>query len=256
MSKATLSSSISQAPLVRRLTELGLASPQRSRRLFANQLADLIDISDAIELSRFFTNLNDVSVSAQPVTTQPADVLFEQHRAEMIAVIDSSFITDTEEAIAGVKAVFRLPALKADAVSTSQATATYRRFYSLHQSELERRVARLRTALLDQLEATNEALAQVAAVDTALGPMLAKYSRRCFATLPKLVAMRFEQYQLQHGQREPIAAGANPNLQQNNWLLQFHGELQRLLHAELALRLQPLEGMLRCLDSDDLRENL
>lgn len=240
---------------MRKLTALGLASPQRSKRLFASELADLIDISDAIELSQLFGNLDAVTAADESVTAQAADALFEQHRAEMLAFIDSSFVTDTEEATAPGRAAFRLPVLREGALISSEALPRYQRFYTLHQSELERRVAVLRMALLERLQSVNDALAQVAAVEIALGPILAKYSRRCLASMPKLVATRFEQSLLQHGQPKAVAAGTTPSFE-NDWLQHFHEELRQLLHAELALRLQPLEGMLDCLNPDDRRENL
>ncbi|MDP5069810.1 MAG: DUF3348 domain-containing protein [Congregibacter sp.] len=255
MSKATLSSA-GQAPLVRRLTDLGLASSRSSKRVFANRLADLIDISDAIVLSDFFTTLDGICVGTGPADTHAADSLFEQHRAAMRASIDASFVTGEDELFIAGTTAFRLPTANHDTLRASEATALYQRFYSLHQSELERRVAQLRKALLERLQRKSDVLAQVAAVEIALGPILVKYSRRCLATLPKLVAQRFEHLRLDQRQQQQIAGKPEIWLEEGGWLARFHTELQQLLHAELTLRLQPLQGMLSCLTPEDpIRKN-
>jgi hypothetical protein len=224
--------------------------------VFAKRLADLIDISDAITLSDFFTTLDTVCARTEPADTHATDSLFEQHHAAMRASIEASFVTEEDELLLAGKKAFRLPAANNDTLSTPEAAASYQRFYSLHQSELERRVAQLRKALLEQLQCKSVALAQVAALDVALGPILLTYSRRCLATLPKLVAQRFEHLRLLHCQQERIAGDPEFRLQEGGWLARFHDELQQLLHAELTLRLQPLQGMLSCLTPEDpIREN-
>ncbi|WOJ94039.1 DUF3348 family protein [Congregibacter variabilis] len=255
MSKAT-SSSLGQAPLVRRLTDLDLVSSLPSKRVFANRLADLIDISHAITLSDFFTTLDSVRACPEPANTDASDSLFDQHRAAIRASIDASFMTQEDEPIIAGKKAFRLPAASDNTLNAPEAAVSYERFYSLHQSELERRVAQLRKALLAQLQCKSDALAQVAAIEVALGPIFVKYSRRCLATLPKLVAKRFEHLRLHQHQQDWVAGEPKLWLQEGGWLARFHDELQQLLHAELTLRLQPLQGMLSCLTSEDpIREN-
>jgi len=247
---------VGQAPLVRRLTDLGLASSRPSKRVFANRLADLIDISDAITLSDFFSTLDSVTAYAEPADRLATDSLFKQHQAAMRASIDASFVTIEDALFVTGKKAFRLPTANDDTLSGPEATASYERFYSLQQSELERRVAQLRKALIERLQCKSDALAQVAAVEIALGPILVKYSRRCLATLPKLVAQRFEHLRRHQHQHDWVAGEPKLWLQPDGWLARFHDELQQLLHAELTLRLQPLAGMLSCLTPDDpKREN-
>ena len=250
------SSTLGQAPLVRRLTDLGLASSLPGKRVFANELADLIDISDAITLSEFFTTLDSICARGEPADTDAADSLLEQQQAAMGTFIDASFARDDEELLIAGKAAFRLPVANDDTLSAAEATARYQRFYSLHQSELERRVAQLRKALLEQLQGHSDALAQVSALEVVLGPILVKYSRRCLATLPRLVAKRFEQLRLEQSQQERGVGEPELWLQEGGWLARFHDELQQLLHAELTLRLEPLKGMVSCLTPEDpIREN-
>lgn len=255
MSKATLSS-VGQAPLVRRLTDLGLGSSRPSKRVFADRLADLIDISDAITLSDFFTTLDSVCADARPADSRATHSVFEQQLAAMQAFIDASFVVDEDELFSADKNAFRLPTTNDGTLRGPEATASYERFYKLHQSELERRVAQLRKVLLKSLECESDALAQVAAVEMALAPMLVKYSRRCLATLPKLVTQRFEHLRRHQHQQDWVASEPAIWLEEGGWLARFHNELQQLLHAELTLRLQPLEGLLSCLTPEDpIREN-
>lgn len=241
---------------MRRLTDLGLASSVPGKRVFANQLADLIDISEAITLSDFFTTLDSICACAEAVDSHAADLLFEQHRAAMRASIDASFGAGESEHLSAGKTVFRLPTANDDTLSAPEATASYQRFYSLHQSELERRVSQLRKTLLERLQCKSDELAQVAALEVALSPILVKYSRRCLATLPQLIARRFEHLRLHQHQQDWVAGDPALWVQEGGWLARFHDELQQLLHAELTLRLQPLQGMLSCLTSEDpIRKN-
>lgn len=255
MSKAR-SSSLGQAPLVRHLTDMGLASARPSKRVFADRLADLIDISDAIALSEFFAALHSVEAVAGSADAPASDALFEEHRAKMRASIDASFLRYPSETVPAGQKDFRLPKASGETLSAPEATVSYQRFYSLHQSELERRVAQLRKALVERLQRKNDALAQVAAIEAVLAPILTQYSRRCLARLPKLVAQRFEQLRLGQHQQDWVADEPALWLQKGGWLAQFHDELQHLLHAELKLRLQPLRGLLSCLTPEDpIREN-
>ncbi len=250
MSKA-ISSTLGQAPLVRRLTALGLASSVPSKRVFAKQLADQVDISNAITLSDFFSTLNTVSASTRPADPPASNSLFDAHCVAMRTFIDASFATEDQAALPAGKAALRLPIENDQTLNTSEAVASYRRFYSLHQSELERRVAQLRKALLEQLQCESDALAQVAAIEVALGPILVRYSRRCLATLPKLVGQRFEHLSQQSHPPDVAVGSLELRLGQDGWLTRFHNEIQHLLHAELSLRLQPLEGLLSCLNPED-----
>ncbi|EAQ96838.2 hypothetical protein KT71_11074 [Congregibacter litoralis KT71] len=253
MSRTTISA-VGQAPLVRLLADLGLASSKPGKRVFATRLADLIDISDAITLSDFFSKLDRVSTSQQVESAEGVDSVFDQHRAAMRGSIDASFATDEDELSLAGRNVFPLPTVSAENVSAAETIARYERFYSLHQSELERRVAQLRKVLLERMRSQSDALAQVAALEIAMGPIFVKYTRQCFATLPGLVAQRFEYLRLHQHQQDWVAKEPASWLREDGWLARFHDEVKQLLHAELTLRLQPLDGMLSLLSPNDSLE--
>ncbi len=249
MSKGHSSVSIGQSPLLRTLSQWGSGSSRVPKKVFSSRLAELIDISDAIELSDFFKGLKRVGRSDDAlISNLPAQC--RTHRAAIQLLIDASFEPGTaQDDISGGKG-FRVPEPAEDLLTDPEAFKPYRRFYTLMQSELERRVAQTRGLVLNNLRGTSDELAQVVAIERALEKMVVNYSRRCLGVISGLAAQRFDELRLEQ-QRLDDAQGWPSNstdwLAVGGWLARFHVELQHLLRAELELRWQPIEGLLLAL---------
>lgn len=262
MPKAATQAPPAHAHLAHLLNDLGVASARAPKKPFADRLAELIDLSGAIDLSEFLRGLPRVQVDeavAKEAQASEAEqdgdprARFLAQRAEMIQHITASFTLDPA-AKAGSPTGFILPTPGVETLGDdTEAYAPYQRFYALHQSEMERRVHALRRSLRKQLGAASTALAQLAALDTTLDATLADYSRRSLAVLPTLLARHF--FALRRAQEEADAETERTSqpedwLGEGGWLTQFHRDMQRLLLAELSLRLQPLQGMQEALDFD------
>lgn len=256
MPKAASHAPPAHASLLQVLTDLGLHAPRAPKKSFADRLAELIDLSGAIDLSEFLRALGRIAPGDIPGAGEPDHPreVFQSRRAAMLEAMAQSF----SPAPAGEStspAALRLPRPRPETLSgNAEAWAPYLRFYALQQSEMERRVAALRRALRQHLAATSTGLAQLAALDTTLDDTLADYARRSLAALPRLLNRRFTA--LAAAWRDTAAAAGSPGepddwLQEGGWLWQFHRDMQRLLLAELSLRLQPLQGMLDALDCVD-----
>ena len=252
MPKAAAHVSSNPSRLVHTLSGLGVAATAAPRKGFADKLAELIDLSGAIALSESLRGLKRI----QAVETEAqgdAQALFMDRRAEMIEAISASFTLDSD-AMSSSPAGFILPSPNADTFGDDAAGyAPYQRFYALHQSEMDHRVISLRGLLRKQLAARSEALAQLAALDTMMETTLSDYSRRSLAALPKLLAQHF--FALRRAQQAADADAGQPSnaehwLADGGWLHLFHQDMQTLLLAELALRLQPLQGLLEALNSE------
>ena len=249
MPKAAAHALPSTSRLVHTLSGLGVAGGAAPRKGFADKLAELIDLSGAIALSESLRGLRRIN-KMDTETNGDAQTQFMARRAEMIEAIAASFTLDPE-AIANSPAGFILPSPNADTFGDDAAGyAPYQRFYALHQSEMDHRVISLRGLLRKQLAARSEALAQLTALDTMMETTLSDYSRRSLAALPKLLAQHF--FALRRAQQSVDAEVGQPSsaeqwLADGGWLYQFHRDMQTLLLAELALRLQPLQGLLEAL---------
>lgn len=259
MPKAAPQAPPAPASLVQVLSDLGLDARRAPKKSFADRLAELIDLSGAIDLSEFLRSLGRIPAQtleadeAAEATSSPG-ALFQARRRDMLRTISASFVPPQggEPAPAGG---FFLPSPKpATLKGDAEAWAPYQRFYSLQQSELERQVTLLRRALRQQLTVAGPALAQLAALDVTLDGTLADYARRGLAVLPGLLQKRF--VTLAGEQRAADAAAGDSSepgawLEEGGWLRQFHRDMQRVLVAEVSLRLQPLQGMLDALESVD-----
>ncbi|WP_372863224.1 DUF3348 family protein [Spongiibacter sp.] len=253
MPKAVEHAPINSSRLGRFLAELGLATTAMPARDFADKLGQLIDLSGSITLSEALRGL-------RRVTAQPADSAgieprqrFMACRAEIINAVCSSFTLDADAVTQG-RASFILPAPNADTFGEDAAGyQPYQRFYALHQSEMDHRILALRAELRKVLSRRSDTLAKLAALDATLADSLADYSRRGLAVIPKLLAQHF--FGLREAHRQHLAESADSDgaeqwLQAGGWLAQFHQDMQSLLLAELALRLQPAQGLLEALEAE------
>jgi hypothetical protein len=254
MPKAKPAPSIGQSLLVRTLTEWGAGAKRGPATVFSTRIADLIDISSAIELSDFFKLLkNQKADGAAP--RSDISLQYEQHVAAMRDVIDTSFDPRIDgDAVSGRPQAtgksFSLPEVTAESLHDPEAFQPYARFYSLQQSELERRTSIIRSLLMSELRARSDELARVAALDSALEPLLLNFGRRCFAVIPDLLENRFEHWRERQRHRD-VEAEADSTLADwmsaGGWITQFRRDMRRLLLAEMVLRTEPLRGLLKTL---------
>ncbi|MDF1692442.1 MAG: DUF3348 family protein [Zhongshania sp.] len=249
------------------LGELVAADTELPHKNFAEKLGQLIDLSGSIALSESLRGLKKLVFTPAAANVAELKNTFLQTRAEMLAFILNSFITETGEG-QGSGAPFILPQPSAETlVEPEQGFQTYQRFYNLHQSQLDHRVLVLRRQLQDALAGQSPQLAQLAALDRSLEDKLGDYNRRVLASIPRLLAQRFyflsQQYKaVQDAQRsasedagfklelEPELMSDSPALwlQKGAWLDNFFTEMQGLLLAELELRLMPVMGLMEALE--------
>jgi hypothetical protein len=109
--------------------------------------------------------------------------------------------------------------------------ATFRRHHLAHQQAMETRLGALRAQVRAALTAAAPALARLAALDALMAQALAARERQLLATVPALMAQRAARTRLA-GDDIPVVDKA---------------KMRDALLAELALRLQPIEGLLEAL---------
>ncbi|MBB5188895.1 hypothetical protein HNQ57_003192 [Zhongshania antarctica] len=249
------------------LSELALGNAELSHKNFAEKLGQLIDLSGSIALAESLRGLQKLEFTPATSDVSALKSSFLTSRAEMLAFILNSFITELHEG-QDSSAPFILPRANAETLADPEAGfQAYQRFYNLHQSQLDHRVLVLRRQLQEALAGQSPQLAQLAELDRSLADKLGDYTRKVFASIPRLLAQRFyylnQQYRaVQEAQRsaaddtglklelEPELMSDSPALwmQKGAWLDNFFTEMQGLLLAELELRLMPVMGLLEVLE--------
>jgi hypothetical protein len=126
-----------------------------------------------------------------------------------------------------------LPARLAAMVAEEDGFALHRQRYLSLQKVMENGVAPLRQRVREAVACTSPDLAQLAALDVLMEDVVGQRERALLARVPSLLERRYERLQ-----SEVDTTELNPR---------FQRELQQLLEAELAFRLQPVEGLLDAL---------
>lgn len=214
-SRAT--ATLHQPPLVRQLLALGLAVPggadaPRSAPTgpgpsLAERLAPWLAWTDAIALAGALD-------AEPPAPGTPAQAAAARQQALAARATVQRLLTEAIERD-------QPDGLAADDLP---ADATPGRRYRAHQQAMDRRIAPLRAQVRRALALRSAALGRIAVLDHLLEQALAARERQLLSALPAWLDRR-----LQHGPA-PAAQVALP-----------------LLHAELAHRLQPVDGMLAAL---------
>jgi Protein of unknown function (DUF3348) len=110
----------------------------------------------------------------------------------------------------------------------------WRRHYTGLQQAMEAAVTPLRAQLRDAVARLSPEAARLAALDAVLASALAAPEQAQLAQMPALLGKHFTRLRPPHTEPDPRAP----------WLQTFRQDMQHLLRAELALRLQPARGLL------------
>ena len=259
------------AGLVRILAELAVADVADSKQTFAERLGEWLDLKDALAL---YSALNSAAGHSPP-GAPPAAALrkrLAQVRGELAAAVAAAGTAQPGGAN------LALPTPLPNAAPESAADfAPFHRYYLAHQRAMAAAVGPLRASARAVLSGQSAALRQLAALDAVLDQALAAREASLLASVPVLLGKRFVQlFEAHQREREAAAsdtagqavtagpaatgegtagAGAAPDdparwMQPGGWLARFCAEMQRVLLAELDLRLMPVAGLVAALDME------
>ncbi|MCP5286493.1 MAG: DUF3348 family protein [Burkholderiaceae bacterium] len=230
---STAAATLHQPPLVRQLIALGLAEPGSdepgavARQPAAAHTAS-VGPSLAERVAPWLAWTDAIALAGALDAAPPASGTPAQAR------------TALQQALAAREALQRsfTDAFEADqpeglAAHDLPPDATPGRRYRAHQQAMERRIAPLRAQVRRALVLRSAALGRIAVLDQLLEQALAARERQLLSALPAWLDRRL--------QREPAP------------IAQI---MQPLLHAELAHRLQPVDGMLAALQGSATSEPL
>lgn len=206
------------------LHELGLGEHRPVAHDLVERLAGLIDLSDAFTLSENLRGLPRTPFTAAPTTNarETAEAIKAQFIRERLALMETLVRKSTPG-----------PNNLALGLEAPDSFDMLLRFYTLQQSEMEHQVLKLRLHMRETMSCLSRELKQLALLDAALSDTITQETRKALASLPRLLHKHFVRLQ-----------------QQPEGYLLFIHDMQKLLLAELDLRLQPLMGLIEALDEE------
>ena len=215
-------SNFNRSALVRQIAGWLPASVEAPRQDLAERLGQWFNVADAIALSSAHQTLPAVARARRPAV--PASARVVQAELQRVRATLSQTITS--------------PPREAGDEGTDDTDAGFAPHHQRcmeQQRRMDMSIEALRGHVRKTLSLTSARLAQLAALDAVLEPMLGGREQRLLGTVPSFLKARFaELRQSQPGGWQPL----------------FEHELQQTLLAELDLRLQPVVGMVEALSQE------
>ncbi|MBW8831031.1 MAG: DUF3348 domain-containing protein [Burkholderiales bacterium] len=201
---------VAGSELISLLARIADAPPAASRMAFAERLGHWLSWTDAIALSSV---LNAAPSALAPVRScgfdgEEAD--FQRVRVALEASI-----------VAGPR----------ETASSPTDFGPLQRHCIAQQKAMQDSIGALRQRLRDALSRRSPALARLAAIDAVMDQTLAAFERSLLGLVPLRLQAHFERMQR--------AAGDD-----TRWLEVFREDMDRVLRAELAHRMLPVQGLL------------
>ena len=235
--------------LVRVLAELTVDEVADSKQSFAERLGQWLDIADALSL---YSALNAGVPQGRTVTQPPTDNTLRGELARVRAALATPITTDGMQSQG--RPGLELPAPEPGAtIDSATDFAPYHRYYIARQRDIATAVAPLRAAARKALAGRSPRLRRLAELDALMEEALAPRERNLLATIPALLGKRFEALLAAHRAtlaQAPAQDDPRQWMQPDGWLALFRKDLRAVLLAELALRLQPVEGLIAALDNE------
>lgn len=247
--------------LLSRLAQVEVAEPRQSP---AARLDEWLGWTESILLSKV---LNAAVSSSAAKESDAGDAIVDIN--ELAQAEYSQLRVALEQAIAGsvappvaVSAMQRRQFRGSPSVVADTDFPSYRRRYTMVQQKMETSIADLRGRMRRLLALQGPGLAHLAAMDAAMEQALVGHELRLLASVPRLLEGHFERLkrsdqapanevheaQTQNNQSPP--SGQRPSAQQNHWLDTFRSDMGQVMRAELELRLQPIQGLLAAISTE------
>lgn len=226
-------SHLNRSGLVRQLAGFlptGASAPgDTARQDVAERLSQWLNVADAISLSSAHSSIAAAGRQAARAAGQPPSAAALQAELDRVRATLAKSITtrDTRH--------------KPDPDDLDTEFALCLQRHQDQQRRMEMSVDALREHARQLLGQSTPRLAQLAALDAALGEMLGGREQRLLNNLPSFLKARFLALR-------QTAAGSD-TLRDLRRLQGFNAELEQILLAELEHRLLPVVGMIEALDS-------
>lgn len=252
MARALARTNLHSSRLLRVLADLCVIDSVPSSTDFAQKLGQWLSLNDAITLHGAL-NAGAAGTSAAPVgmnSMARGDIgdEFVRVRTTLENSIRKNTLSTPRRALKGFASAFI-----DEPMDLASAYEPHRRNYFSHQRDMEMSVSKLRANVRDALCKSSLALGKLASLDSALDGMLGEHESKLLSTVPSLLEKRFvglfnahQQTLVENNQTDNPATW----MQAGGWLAHFRQDMESALLAELALRLQPTEGLMEALNNE------
>ena len=240
--------------LVRALADVAVVEVPESRQSLAERLGQWLDFKDALPL---YSVLNaGAEPAAATGSATPGTAAAREDLARVRALLSDSIRADglTQPGKSRIALPVPLPNASIDSAAEY---SPFHRYYLAHQRDMNANIGPLRANVRAVLTAQTPALRQLAALDAVLEQAFLSRERSLLATIPAQLEKRFEQLYATHQAAQADGGGVDePDkwMQPGGWMAAFCAEMQAVLLAELALRLQPIVGMIDAIDNEVAKE--
>lgn len=223
-------------PLVRLLARLANAEVRESEQSLPDSLSQWLGWPDAIALAAALKG------GKRAVAPAPVDgsVSCTEVRAEL-----TQAILDDELLAVRPPPKGRMLARRAVARNDDPDYVLYRQCYLALQQRMETAIGALRANLRARLAAGSPEMAKLASVDAVMEQALAEKEYILLLPIPSRLEAHFKQLRenAQAGEESREDAPRTATQQARAWLDSFRKDMQRVLLAELDIRMQPAEGL-------------
>lgn len=227
-------SDFSRSRLVRQLGAWAPA-PSEEGLDFAERLGLWVSAFDAIRLQG----------ALQPRRPKPSPAAAARGRAARLADVQAR-LQRVRQALA--HAIAQDPVALAGADPALQAYAPFQRRHGELQRHMEQMLVPLREQVRMALAESSGSLQHLAALDAVIEAMLGPREQQHLASVPALLARRFEQ--CRQAAMAPQLALAGERAAAPDWVAAFAQDWQQVLLAELDVRLEPIVGLLAALNNE------
>jgi hypothetical protein len=258
---STSGGGFNRSTLVRFLTELvgaDVALAATTQQSFAEKLGLWLDWPDAISLAAVLNKEAAARGLQQPAAAPAAAKAVFNDCSRVAADLTKAILMDS--LLAANLGLLQQPKPVAGAAAAAVAAplefSAYRHSYLGHQRMMAAAVGPLRGQVRAALAGMSPALSQLAALDAVLDEALQARERQLLSKLPGVLEKHFEQARKAHLASQDLGHGAQvqePAAPVAAWLADFGKNMQGVLLAELALRLQPIEGMMEAMGNESTR---
>lgn len=216
--------------LVRQLAGWMPAGVSAPRQDVAERLGQWLNVNEAIALRTLQTSVAAAGMAAArraapPVEPQPLHAALQQELQRVRSVLTQSITA-------------RDASHRPDPEDLDIEWALFHQRLGDQQRRMELSVEALRGHVRQALAQATPELAQLAALDAAMEPLLAGREQRLLGSLPAFLKARFVAL------RQQAADLSDPAPDNLRWLQTFANEFEQTLLAELDLRLQPVIGLI------------
>ena len=262
------------AVMTRTRTGAGNRTAAPSKESFTERLGQWLDWTDAITLAAALSRetavrpLNDRTAGAAisaPAKTIVDELLQVRNKLADAIVTDGLFKASHDAvklpnsrtgAALGVALDGTLDMPLDMPLEPAPEFSPYRRACQTHQRAMAAVIAPLRGRVRQALTALSPALGRLAALDAVFDEALRDRERQLLSTVPVLLEQHFERLRRAHSTtrfQARASLSAADSRSPARWLVEYGGDMQQVLLAELDVRLQPIEGMVEAIGHEITR---